>query len=171
MSAIESCGERFGVRLIAFGRQMPHTALHWHSDGRNFALTAHLPLAGPGKVCGARTPPFGGPAPQFPPPSAREGAAWMMLAPLQTSVEDFSSPENAVARAWSAPQSAEAPGKAVVFDTSFLHCAYNDGDVPADILFIDFFHPELSAAEADSIRTFQQMLREADAFETTEAGE
>ena len=59
MAALEACSVPLGVRLVAFGKQLPHTALHWHSDGRNYMLTAHIPLAGP-TVCGdgARTLPF-----------------------------------------------------------------------------------------------------------------
>ena len=51
MAALEACSVPLGVRLVAFGKQLPHTALHWHSDGRNYMLTAHIPLAGP-TVCG-----------------------------------------------------------------------------------------------------------------------
>jgi aspartyl/asparaginyl beta-hydroxylase (cupin superfamily) len=51
-------------------------------------------------------------------------------------------------------------GTGVVFDTTFMHSAYNDGDVPAEILFIDFWHPELSSAEQTAITCLQRLLRE-----------
>ena len=37
---------------------------------------------------------------------------------------------------------------------------YNDGDSAADILFIDFFHPELSQAEQTAIKCLQKLLRD-----------
>ena len=46
-----------------------------------------------------------------------------------------------------------------VFDTSFQHSAYNDGEEVADILFIDFYHPELTADEQATIRCLQTLLR------------
>lgn len=166
MAALEACGVRSGVRLIAFGKQLPHTALHWHSDGRNYALAAHLPLAGPTAVDGPRVEPHGGrPAKRYPTPDEREGAAGMVMAPLVATAEGIST-DDAVARAWT-PPAAGAAARAVVFDTSFLHSAYNDGGTPADILYVDFFHPELSEAETAAITVFQSMLREAATSFTT----
>lgn len=153
MAALEACGVRTGVRLVAFGKQLPHSALHWHSDGRNFMLTCHLPLAGPSKRTGDRTPPFGRRDPDTPPDDKREGATGMILAPMSFTDEGMSLNERVVSRSWQ-------PGRGVVFDTTFLHSAYNDGDEAADILFIDFFHPELSDAEVDAIKCLQQMLRD-----------
>eukprot|EP00964_Phaeocystis_antarctica_P112224 scaffold76427_cov57-Phaeocystis_antarctica.AAC.1 len=46
-----------------------------------------------------------------------------------------------------------------IFDTSFQHTAYNDGDTIADILFIDFYHPELTREEEAAVRILQQLLR------------
>ena len=46
-----------------------------------------------------------------------------------------------------------------IFDTSFQHTAYNDGDTIADILFIDFYHPELTQEEEAAVRILQQLLR------------
>jgi len=162
MAALDECGVRAGVRLVAFGKQLPHTALHWHSDGRNFMLTAHLPLAAPRERSGERAPPFGPPAPRMPNVALRDGAAGMVLAPLLTphalaagdSIDDL-----AVSRSWQ-PTPPGGAARGVVFDTSFMHSAYNDGDEPADILFIDFFHPELSVAEVEALKGFQQLLRE-----------
>ena len=51
------------------------------------------------------------------------------------------------ARAWTEP---------LVFDTSFVHSAYNDGDAPADYLHIDFYHPELTADERHALSIFQR---------------
>ena len=152
MAALEACGVRAGVRLIAFGKQLPHTALHWHSDGRNFMLTAHLPLAGPSECTGGATPPFGGQNAVFPPVEKRDGAAGMVMAPL--SFGEASMEELAVPRAWRA-------GQGVVFDTSFLHSAFNDGDEAADLLFVDFFHPEVTDGEAKAIQCHLRRLREA----------
>ena len=56
----------------------------------------------------------------------------------------------AVSRSWAAVN---------VFDTSFQHSAYNDGEEVADILFIDFYHPELTADEQATIRCLQTLLR------------
>ena len=50
------------------------------------------------------------------------------------------------ARAWTEP---------LVFDTSFVHSAYNDGDAPADYLHVDFFHPDLTAAERRALRVLR----------------
>jgi len=51
------------------------------------------------------------------------------------------------ARPWTEP---------LVFDTSFVHSAYNDGDAPADYLHIDFYHPELTADERHALSIFQR---------------
>ena len=182
MAALEACGAPTGVRLIAFGKQLPHSALHWHSDGRNFMLTAHLTLAGPSQCSGERTPPFGPPrgAP-FPGVERREGAAGMVLAPLMAPPaiatpkrspltrllgaamgkgEPPRTPDaNAVSCSWTpAGQGGEATSR--VFDTTFMHSAYNDGDEAADILFVDFFHPDLSPDEQTAIKCLQKLLRE-----------
>ena len=74
----------------------------------------------------------------------------MVLAPLGANGIDEA---GTVSRSWQ-------PCHGVVFDTSFFHSAYNDSDEIADILFIDFFHPELTNAETNAIRHFQRMLRE-----------
>ena len=50
------------------------------------------------------------------------------------------------ARPWTEP---------LVFDTSFVHSAYNDGDAPADYLHVDFFHPDLTAAERRALRVLR----------------
>lgn len=192
MAALDACAVPYGVRLVAFGKQLPRTALHWHTDGRNFMLTAHLPLAGPSRRTGARTPPFPGPAARsegpggrspFPAVNQREGVAGMILSPLLApggtrgrSVRERlvgflsslgrggrrgQSKVQAVSRSWrSTPQDAAPVGTGVVFDTTFMHSAYNDGDVPAEILFIDFWHPELSSAEQTAITCLQRLLRE-----------
>ena len=237
MAALEACSVPLGVRLVAFGKQLPHTALHWHSDGRNYMLTAHIPLAGP-TVCGdaARTPPFGPPRLdiQLPAAEAREGACGMILSPLLApprrrrllrwlgaavawvwrgqdpwsraaiaNAQAFTD-KQAVSRSWTRPKSSDvgddmsgdltgdltgevsgdlngdvsgdtsgevseaaeageggapltfAPS---IFDTSFQHTAYNDGDTMADILFIDFYHPELTQEEEAAVRILQQLLR------------
>ena len=203
MAALETCGVPMGARLIAFGKQLSHSALHWHSDGRNFVLTAHLPLSGPSRRSGERTPPLGsanGSSP-FPAASMREGASGMVLWPLpQPSVEPPSlwsrirtsigegslaqwlmgqsrrlTPSflragrapvqgdhaRAVSRSWSGGQlGREVPAGGSVFDTTFMHSAYNDGDEAADILFIDFFHPELTQSEQIAIRCLQKLLRD-----------
>ena len=39
------------------------------------------------------------------------------------------------------------PGGALVFDDSFVHCAWNDGDSPRLVLVFDFFHPDLTPEE------------------------
>ena len=51
------------------------------------------------------------------------------------------------ARAW-------VPGRALVFATSFVHSAYNDGDAPTDYVHVDFFHPDLTADERRAITIF-----------------
>jgi hypothetical protein len=38
-------------------------------------------------------------------------------------------------------------GRCIVFDDSFLHCAWNDSDEARFVLVFDFFHPDLTAAE------------------------
>ena len=60
--------------------------------------------------------------------------------------------DRSVAKSWDV-------GDGVVFDTTFFHSAYNDGDEAADILFIDFFHPELTDAEVTALKCFQRSLR------------
>ena len=184
MAALDACKVPFGVRLVAFGKQLSHTALHWHSDGRNFMLTAHLPLAGPSKRAGARAPAFGrtDSANAFPSVAMRDGASGMTLSPLLASAPWSCAPwsrvarwlgtalsgrrpwrsqvdAGAVSRSWT-PSRQNTVGPGVVFDTTFMHSAYNDGNQNADILFIDFFHPELSHAEQEAIKCLQKLLRD-----------
>ena len=45
-------------------------------------------------------------------------------------------------------------------DTCFVHTAYNDADEPADLLFIDFWHPDLSNQECLSLAVFNSHLDE-----------
>lgn len=40
-------------------------------------------------------------------------------------------------------------GKCLIFDDSFLHSAWNDGDTVRYVLIFDFFHPDLSAEEIE----------------------
>jgi len=43
-----------------------------------------------------------------------------------------------------------------VFDTSFVHSAYNAAaDAPADYLHVDFWHPDLDAAERRTLRVLR----------------
>lgn len=51
-------------------------------------------------------------------------------------------------------------GKAWVFDDTIEHEAWNDSDVPRAILIFDIWHPELSAAERDLVRTAVPSIRE-----------
>ena len=151
-------------------------------------LTAHIPLAGPSERGGGeRAPPFG-PARldiQLPAAEAREGACGMILSPLlapprqsrllgwlgaavgrrdpwsraaRANAQAFTDAQ-AVSRSWTAAGPEAAGGTASVFDTSFQHTAYNDGEQPADILFIDFYHPELTEAEEAAVRILQKLLR------------
>jgi Aspartyl/Asparaginyl beta-hydroxylase len=41
----------------------------------------------------------------------------------------------------------QVEGRCIVFDDSFLHSAWNDGDAARFVLVFDFFHPDLTAAE------------------------
>ena len=40
-------------------------------------------------------------------------------------------------------------GKCLIFDDSFLHSAWNEGDTALYMLAFDFFHPDLSADEIE----------------------
>ena len=48
--------------------------------------------------------------------------------------------------------------KAMVMDTTFIHTAYNDADEPADLLFVDFWHPDLTNDECLALTLFQLEL-------------
>ena len=45
------------------------------------------------------------------------------------------------------------PGAALVFDDTFEHEAWNDGDAPRAVLILDIWNPLLSLAERDLVRT------------------
>jgi aspartyl/asparaginyl beta-hydroxylase (cupin superfamily) len=45
------------------------------------------------------------------------------------------------------------PGKALVFDDTMEHEAWNDSDVPRAVMIFDIWNPSLSAAERDMVRT------------------
>jgi aspartyl/asparaginyl beta-hydroxylase (cupin superfamily) len=51
-------------------------------------------------------------------------------------------------------------GEAWVFDDTIEHEAWNDSDVPRAILIFDIWHPELSAAERDLVRTAVPGIRD-----------
>ena len=44
MAALDACSVPLGVRLVAFGKQLPHTALHWHG-GMVSSQWSHTPGA------------------------------------------------------------------------------------------------------------------------------
>lgn len=147
-------------RLVGLSRQRPRSVLPAHSDLRSWVLTAHVPLAGPL---------IPRPGPLTPPPSLatqRALAPRRALASAATRDADraayaaklWGDGERAAngaagmivageARAWTAP---------LVFDTSFVHSAYNDAaDAPADYLHVDFWHPDLDAAERRTLRVLR----------------
>ena len=148
-------------RFVGYSRHRPRSVLAAHSDLWNWCLTAHVPLQMPA------TP---RPGTRVDPPSLEAQAA---VAPRHTrsggavAAMDRATYAEALwgeegervgrgaagmivageARPWTEP---------LVFDTSFVHSAYNDGDVPADYLHIDFYHPELTADERYALSIFQR---------------
>ena len=148
-------------RFVGYSRHRPRSVLAAHSDLWNWCLTAHVPL---------RMPATPRPGTRVAPPSLEAQAA---VAPRHTrsggavAAMDRATYAEALwgeegervgrgaagmivageARPWTEP---------LVFDTSFVHSAYNDGDVPADYLHIDFYHPELTADERCALSIFQR---------------
>ena len=47
-------------------------------------------------------------------------------------------------------------GKAIVFDDSFLHSAWNDSDSVRYVLLFDLFHPDLDATEIEYLSTISE---------------
>lgn len=47
-------------------------------------------------------------------------------------------------------------GRALVFDDSFLHAAWNDSDAVRYVLIFDFFHPDLDADEVEYLSTISE---------------
>jgi hypothetical protein len=47
-------------------------------------------------------------------------------------------------------------GRAIVFDDSFLHSAWNDSDSVRYVLLFDFFHPDLDAGEVEYLSTISE---------------
>ena len=147
-------------RFVGYSRHRPRSVLAAHSDLWNWCLTAHVPLQMPA------TP---RPGTRVDPPSLEAQAA---VAPRHTrsggavAASDRATYAEALwgeegervgrgaagmivageARPWTEP---------LVFDTSFVHSAYNDGDAPADYLHVDFFHPDLTAAERRALRVLR----------------
>jgi aspartate beta-hydroxylase len=62
------------------------------------------------------------------------------------------------------------PGKAWVFDDSIEHEAWNESDVPRAILIFDTWHPSLTPAERDVIRTAVPAIRDYYRDEVTLSG-
>ena len=146
-------------RFVGVSRQRPRSALAAHSDLWNFVLTAHVPLSMPSAPRpGPRTlPPTLKAQAAVAPRHTRSGAA-VAAADRATYAEALWGTAHerdggagmivaGEARPWTEP---------LVFDTSFVHSAYNDGDAPADYLHIDFFHPELTTDEKCALATFQR---------------
>ena len=146
-------------RLVGLSRQRPRSVLPAHSDLRNWVLTAHVPLT---------TPAAPRPGPLTPPPSL---ASQKSLAPRRALARAATRDADRAAYAaklWGAGERAGGGGagmivagearawtEPLVFDTSFVHSAYNDGDAPADYLHVDFFHPDLTAAERRALRVLR----------------
>ena len=147
-------------RFVGYSRHRPRSVLAAHSDLWNWCLTAHVPL---------RMPATPRPGTRVDPPSLEAQAA---VAPRHTrsggavAAMDRATYADALwregeragrgaagmivageARPWTEP---------LVFDTSFVHSAYNDGDAPADYLHIDFYHPELTENERRALSIFQR---------------
>ena len=53
-------------------------------------------------------------------------------------------------------------GKAYVFDDSFEHEAWHDGDQTRLILIVDFWHPDLTFAELKLLKVLQNALFKAE---------
>ena len=147
-------------RFVGYSRHRPRSVLAAHSDLWNWCLTAHVPL---------RMPATPRPGTRVDPPSLDAQAA---VAPRHTrsggavAAADRATYAEALwggkgeragrgaagmivageARPWAEP---------LVFATSFVHSAYNDGDAPADYLHIDFYHPELTADERHALRVLR----------------
>ena len=132
-----------------------------HSDLWNWCLTAHVPL---------QMPATRRPGTRVDPPSLEAQAA---VAPRHTrsggavAASDRATYAEALwgeegERAGSGAAGMIVAGEArpwtepLVFDTSFVHSAYNDGDAPADYLHIDFYHPELTENERRALFIFQR---------------
>jgi aspartyl/asparaginyl beta-hydroxylase (cupin superfamily) len=58
------------------------------------------------------------------------------------------------------------PGKALVFDDTMEHEAWNDSDVPRAVMIFDIWNPSLSAAERDMVRTLTVAVGEYYGTET-----
>lgn len=56
---------------------------------------------------------------------------------------------------------AQQQGKAYVFDDSFEHEAWHDGDETRLILIIDFWHPDFSDVEIKFMKVLQNALFKA----------
>lgn len=161
--AIQRSGAPFGPRLVAFGRMKPHTWLPRHSDKCNYLLTAHVPLPIP-KTAFAQ--------------SARTPEALDVVG-IRHALKAHSLKEQARGRACPSPltraglagitvadeanawvASDGATERAVVADTTYPHSAYNDGDEAAYILFIDFWHPDLTDEELRALQLFHATVGE-----------
>ena len=95
-----------------------------------------------------------------PPPTKRSRLARWMSAAIGGGAPPDDAQDEAVSQSWTVSGGQGGDVTARVFDTTFMHSAYNDGDEAADILFVDFFHPDLSNAEQTAIKCLQKLLRE-----------
>lgn len=55
-------------------------------------------------------------------------------------------------------------GKAIVFDDSFLHSAWNDSDSVRYVLIFDLFHPDLDAGEVEYLSTISEQQQFGKAY-------
>ena len=149
-------------RLLGFSRQRPRTVLPAHSDLKNWILTCHVPLNGPESA----TPH----AERVPPPSLALQAEYVRSRTFAPKADLAAAREMFAHALWDGHAHNErpggsgmivadearawVPGRALIFDTSFVHSAYNDGDAPTDYVHVDFFHPGLTADERRAITIF-----------------
>ena len=54
-----------------------------------------------------------------------------------------------------------SPGRCIVFDDSFEHEVWHDGDAPRAVLIVDFWHPDLTDAEKWALSLFRGRTKTA----------
>ncbi|CAM9303467.1 unnamed protein product, partial [Discosporangium mesarthrocarpum] len=131
---------------VAFQRQQPGTGLPAHVDPSNFVLGCHLGLIIPGHG-GRRT-------------QLREDtqSALDVAGPIGSNGDGKGD-----AQAWievAGDRRYWEPGKAFVFDPSFVHETFNPCDSERVILNIDVYHPALTQVERGAVETVCDLIEQ-----------
>jgi aspartyl/asparaginyl beta-hydroxylase (cupin superfamily) len=168
LALLEAVKAPIGPRDCCIVRQEAQSGLPRHSDQRNYMLTAHVVLKAP--VAALTPASASAAAPTLSPQSKllqralaarRKGQETATDTEAAIETTTATSPEGGCSLWCDGRGHAWNEGSSTVIDTTFWHETWNrDENEPVYVLLIDFWHPNLSAAEVAAMRAFLDLEAE-----------